>query len=148
MISNSPVGTAFWTCPDQNNKNKENRTIERELSHHQPTSLLEDALAPVYALLNTRDARGVYAQRAIGYVNNGFSADPKKEVYFFSLAQTTVPLPLGWMLSNRAAEAIQLELFDQRATDSGHERITDCYSQNLTWNTEERDLILGALQGR
>jgi len=148
MISNSPVGTAFWTCPDQNSKNKENRTIERELSHHQPTSLLEDALAPVYALLNTRDARGVYAQRAIGYVNNGFSADPKKEVYFFSLAQTTVPLPLGWMLSNRAAEAIQLELFDQRATDSGLERITDCYGQNLTWNTEQRDLILSALQGR
>ena len=150
MISNSPVGTAFWkqTCPDKNNKERKNPTIERELNHHKPTSLLEDALAPVYALLNTRDARGVYAQRAIGYVNNGFSADPKKQVYFFSLAQTTVPLPLGWMLSNRAAEAIQLELFDQRATANGHERITDCYGQNLTWNTEERDLILGALQGR
>ena len=150
MISNSPVGTAFWkqTCPDNNNKEKKNPTIERELNHHKPTSLLEDALAPVYALLNTRDARGVYAQRAIGYVNNGFSADPKKQVYFFSLAQTTVPLPLGWMLSNRAAEAIQLELFDQRATASSPERITDCYGQNLTWNTEERDLILGALQGR
>jgi hypothetical protein len=150
MISNSPVGTAFWKqrCPDKNNKEKENRTIERELSHHKPTSLLEDALAPVYALLNTRDARGVYAQRAIGYVNNGFSPDPKKQVYFFSLAQTTVPLPLGWMLSNRAAEAIQLELFDQRATGSGRDRITDCYGQNLTWNTEERDLILEALQGR
>ena len=150
MISNSPVGTAFWkqTCPDKNNKERKNPTIERELNHHKPTSLLEDALAPVYALLNTRDARGMYAQRAIGYVNNGFSADPKKQVYFFSLAQTTVPLPLGWMLSNRAAEAIQLELFDQRATANGHERITDCYGQNLTWNTEERDLILGALQGR
>jgi predicted acylesterase/phospholipase RssA len=150
MISNSPVGTAFWkqTCPDKNNKERKNPTIDRELNHHKPTSLLEDALAPVYALLNTRDARGVYAQRAIGYVNNGFSADPKKQVYFFSLAQTTVPLPLGWMLSNRAAEAIQLELFDQRATASSPERITDCYGQNLTWNTEERDLILGALQGR
>ena len=150
MISNSPVGTAFWkqTCPDNNNIEKKNPTIERELNHHKPTSLLEDALAPVYALLNTRDARGVYAQRAIGYVNNGFSADPKKQVYFFSLAQTTVPLPLGWMLSNRAAEAIQLELFDQRATANGRERITDCYGQNLTWNTEERDLILSALQGR
>jgi predicted acylesterase/phospholipase RssA len=150
MISNSPVGTAFWkqTCPDKNNKERKNPTIERELNHHKPTSLLEDALAPVYALLNTRDARGVYAQRAIGYVNNGFSADPKKQVYFFSLAQTTVPLPLGWMLSNRAADAMQLELFDQRATASGRERITDCYGQNLTWNTEESDLILGALQGR
>jgi predicted acylesterase/phospholipase RssA len=150
MISNSPVGTAFWkqTCPDKNNKERKNPTIERELNHHKPTSLLEDALAPVYALLNTRDARGVYAQRAIGYVNNGFSADPKKQVYFFSLAQTTVPLPLGWMLSNRAAEAIQLELFDQRATANSPERITDCYGQNLTWNTEERDLILGGLQGR
>jgi hypothetical protein len=150
MISNSPVGTAFWkqTCPDNNNKEKKNPTIERELNHRKATSLLEDALAPVYALLNTRDARGVYAQRAIGYVNNGFSTDPKKQVYFFSLAQTTVPLPLGWMLSNRAAEAIQLELFDQRATASSRERITDCYGQNLTWNTEERDLILGTLQGR
>jgi predicted acylesterase/phospholipase RssA len=149
MISNSPVGTAFWKqdCPGTNNKQKENRAIQRELSHHKPTSLLEDALAPVYALLNTRDARGVYAQRAIGYTNNGFSPDPQKQVYFFSLAQTTVPLPLGWMLSNRAAEAIQLELFDQRATAGGQERITDCYGQNLTWNTEERDLILSALRG-
>src|SRR5262245_58068851 len=44
MISNSPVGTAFWKqrCPDKNNKEKENRTIERELSHQKPTSLLED----------------------------------------------------------------------------------------------------------
>ena len=148
MISNSPVGTAFWEqrCPDKNNKEKENRTIQRELSHRNPSSFLEDALAPVYSLLNTRDARGVYAQRAIGYVNNGFSLDPKKQVYFFSLAQTTVPLPLGWMLSNRAAEAIQLELFDQRATSNGRDRITDCYGQNLTWNSEERDLILKALQ--
>ena len=57
-------------------------------------------------------------------------------------------LNLGWMLSIRAAEAIQLELFDQRATASSPERITDCYCQNLTWNTEERDPILGALEGR
>ena len=152
MISNSPIGTAFWKqkCPDKNEaeQEKENRTIERELSHRKPTSLLEDALAPVYALLNTRDARGVYAQRAIGYANNGFSPDPKKQVYFFSLAQTTVPLPLGWMLSNRAAEAIQLELFDQKAAANGPERICDCYDQELTWNTEERDLILAAVRGK
>ena len=84
MISNSPVGTAFWkqTCPDKNNKERKNPTIERELNHHKPTSLLEDALAPVYALLNTRDARGVYAQRAIGYVNNGFSAESKETSVF------------------------------------------------------------------
>jgi len=38
----------------------------------------------------------------------------------------TVPLPLGWMLSNRAAEAIQRELYDEKLwagrTPSPHSR--------------------------
>ena len=148
MIANNPVGDSFWEEQCEPGKpGKANVTVARELSHRKPSSLLEDELAPIYALLNTRDARGIYAQRAIGYANNGFSSDPKKQVYFFSLAKTTVPLPLGWMLSNRAADAIQLELFDQKATKGGApERIRECHvGQELTWNSEERDLIVESL---
>lgn len=153
MISNNPMGTAFWEQQCQDNpkdQKKEDRTIKRDLKHRKPSSFLEDALAPVYALLQSRDARGVYAQREIGYRPNGSTPDLEKKVYFFSLAKTTVPLPLGWMLSNRAAEAIQLELNDEKATANGtRERIRECHTgPELTWNSEARNLIIDALNGK
>ena len=153
MISNNPTGNAFWEqqCGENpKEQKKEDRTIKRDLKHGKPSSFLEDALAPAYALLQSRDARGVYAQREIGYRPNGSAPDLEKKVYFFSLAKTTVPLPLGWMLSNRAAEAIQLELNDEKATANGtRERIIDCSNgENVTWNTEARNMIIEALDGK
>jgi hypothetical protein len=61
-------------------------------------------------------ARGTYAQRAIGkaqeifYENLKGKLPPNQEakVYYFSLAPAEVPLPLGWMLSNRAVRAVGL----------------------------------------
>ena len=154
MISNSPIGVAFGNRDTKDLAKGTDKTIEREASHHKPGSFLEDGLAPVYALLNTRDARGVYAQRAIGHAQETFyrerkvALDPHKQVYFFSLAQTTVPLPLGWMLSNRAAEAIQLELYDSKSAPSGPPvPILDEFGNSVTSNKVVRDAIVSAVRG-
>ncbi len=153
MISNSAVGTGFGNRNTKALSKKKLTTIAREISHYEPGSFLEDALAPAYALLHTREARGVYAQRAIGraqqifYTERGFSPDPREQVYFFSLAQTTVPLPLGWMLSNRAAEAIQYELYDLKSSRSGPVRILDEFENPVTSNREVRDAIIAAIRG-
>jgi hypothetical protein len=153
MISNNPIGVAFGNRNSKDLAKETDKTVERETSHHKPGSFLEDALAPVYALLNTRDARGVYAQRAIGraqgtfYTERKIALDPRKQVYFFSLAKTTVPLPLGWMLSNRAAEAIQLELYDLKSSPNGPVGILDEFDNPITSNKEVRDAIIATVRG-
>jgi Patatin-like phospholipase len=154
MISNSPVGTGFGDRKSKDFSKEQGPTIAREISHYKPGSFLEDAVAPAYALLHTREARGVYAQRAIGkaqqifYAERDLPEDPNAQVYFFSLAQTTVPLPLGWMLSNRAAEAIQHELYDLKSSPHGLVPIVDAYNNRLTSNTEMREAIITAVHGQ
>ena len=125
MISNNPLGVASGsrdlTMTKQALKNVA-RSATAEAAQREPGTFLEDALAPAYALLSTRDARGEYAQKAIGQAQREFCDAIKAQLgiqaarpqcsYFFSLAPATVPLPLGWMLSNRAAEAMQKEMFD------------------------------------
>ena len=83
--------------------------------------------APLYALLNTRDARGTYAQKAIAREQRRFKAGVieapaegessqqlTKDIVYFNLRDTQVPLPLGWMLSAAAAKTMrdQLQLDD------------------------------------
>ena len=154
MISNSPTGTAFGNRKSKDLSKTRRTTIAREISHYKPGSFLEDAVAPAYALLHTREARGVYAQRAIGraqqifYSERGLPQDPHRQVYFFSLAQTSVPLPLGWMLSNRAAEAIQHELDDLKSSPRGLVTIVDEYNNRATSNREVRDAIIAAVRGQ
>jgi hypothetical protein len=76
--------------------------------------------APLYTLLNTRDARGTYAQKAIGREQRRFKAGVveapaetdsserlTKDIVYFKLRDTQVPLPLGWMLSAAAAKTIR-----------------------------------------
>jgi len=125
MISNDPLGVASGsrdlTMTKQALKNVP-RSVTAEAAQRKPGTFLEDALAPAYALLSTRDARGEYAQKAIGQTQRefcdaiegqlGIQAAGPHCLYFFSLAPATVPLPLGWMLSNRAAEAMQKEMLD------------------------------------
>jgi hypothetical protein len=125
MISNDPLGVASGsrelTMTKQELKNVA-RSAGSEAAQRKPGTFLEDALAPAYALLSTRDARGEYAQKAIGQAQQefcdaieaqlGIQAPGPKCLHFFSLAPATVPLPLGWMLSNRAAEAMQKEMLD------------------------------------
>src|SRR5437867_3586118 len=125
MISNNPLGVASGsrdlTMTKQALKNVA-RSAAAEAAQREPGTFLEDALAPAYALLSTREARGEYAQKSIGQAQREFCDAIKAQLgiqaagpqclYFFSLAPATVPLPLGWMLSNRAAEAMQKEIFD------------------------------------
>ena len=125
MISNDPLGVASGShdlaMTKQELKNVA-RTAAAGAARREPGTFLEDALAPAYALLSTRDARGEYAQKAIGQAQResceaikaqlGIQIGGPQCLYFFSLAPATVPLPLGWMLSNGAAEAMQKEMFD------------------------------------
>src|SRR4029077_19856531 len=116
MISNNPTANA--PVPDGK---KITVTPAAEQKQSEPSTFLEEAMAPVDALLHTRDARGTYAQRAIGHAQEIFyeslqgKLPPNQEakVYYFSLAPAEVPLPLGWMLSNRAAGAMHLEPNDE-----------------------------------
>ena len=79
--------------------------------------------APLYTLLNTRDARGTYAQKAIRREQRRFKAgvvqapaegeSPEqltKDIIDFKLRDTQVPLPLGWMLSAAAAGTIREQI--------------------------------------
>jgi len=84
---------------------------------------MSELTAPLYTLLNTRDARGTYAQKAIGREQRRFKAgvvsapaeaeSPQqltKDIVYFNLRDTQVPLPLGWMLSAAAAKTMQDQL--------------------------------------
>jgi hypothetical protein len=79
--------------------------------------------APLYTLLNTRDARGTYAQKAIAREQRRFKAGVVEapaeaessqqltnDIVYFKLRDTQVPLPLGWMLSAAAANAIREQI--------------------------------------
>jgi hypothetical protein len=152
MISNDPLGVASGsrdlTMTKQSLKNVA-RAAAAEAAQRQPGTFLEDTLAPVYALLSTREARGEYAQRAIGQAQGqfcdaikaqlGIEADGQQCLYFFSLAPATVPLPLGWMLSNRAAEAMQKEMLDSGLSAN---------ATVPTWNQSSLKQIVAALHGK
>src|SRR6266480_3317359 len=99
MISNNPLGVASGsrdlTMTKQALKNVA-RTAAAEAARREPGTFLEDALAPIYSLLATREARGEYAQRAIGQAQAEYcraieaqigiqGADQSKCLYFFSL---------------------------------------------------------------
>jgi hypothetical protein len=84
---------------------------------------LGELTAPLYTLLNTRNARGTYAQKAIGREQRRFKAGviaapseteqmqpATKDIVYFRLRDTNVPLPLGWMLSAAAAKTMQDQL--------------------------------------
>jgi hypothetical protein len=82
------------------------------------SNFLGDLMAPVDALMNTREARGVYAQKAIRREQRPFKADAAdqvpsdtKDIVYFGLRDTDVPLPLGWMLSREAAKTMQEQLY-------------------------------------
>jgi hypothetical protein len=84
---------------------------------------LGELTAPLYTLLNTRNARGTYAQKAIKREQRRFQAGVtavpgeteetqpvRKDIIYFTLRDTNVPLPLGWMLSAAAAKTMQDQL--------------------------------------
>ena len=83
---------------------------------------MSELTAPLYTLLNTRDTRGTRAkgigreQRRfkVGVVEAPGEAEPSqqltKDIVYFNLRDTQVPLPLGWMLSAAAARTIREQI--------------------------------------
>jgi hypothetical protein len=101
---------------------------------------LGDLMSPPYALLNTRNARGTYAQKAIGREQRRFKAGEApetppstKDIIYFALRDTKVPLPLGWMLSREAAKTMQEQLY---------------LNDNVVHNGESMDDVLKSLPVR
>jgi hypothetical protein len=141
MISNDPLGAAFASETETDSP-----TTQAEQAQNEPGTFLEDALAPINALFNAREARGTYAQRAIvraqetlyASLHVDLSAVGPTKVYVFRLAPAKVPLPLGWMLSNRAAAAMQQQLCDEGRSDN---------TQIETWNKRSREEIIFSLVG-
>jgi hypothetical protein len=83
--------------------------------------VMGEVMSPLTTMVNTREARGTFAQRAIAHAQRRFKAGddapPNKDepesmtpdIFYFSLEDQDVPLPLGWMLSKRAAETMRGE---------------------------------------
>lgn len=94
---------------------------ERVLTETGKTSgeWMNELLAPLNTLLNARDARGTFAQRAIAHQQRRFKAAAEaptdkdapeslsRDIFYFALEDRDVPLPLGWMLSDAAAKSIR-----------------------------------------
>jgi hypothetical protein len=123
MISNDPRKRPIDPAAPPPKPTQPKRTKKMTVSGN----FLGDVTAPIYSLLNTRNARGTYAQKAIvleqrpvkaneaRVVTEGQPAGPRaKLIFYFRLRDTRVPLPLGWMLSAAAAQTMreQLELDD------------------------------------
>jgi hypothetical protein len=119
MISNDPRKPPIDPAAPPPKPTQPKRTKKMTVSGN----FLGDVTAPIYSLLNTRDARGTYAQKAIMLeqrpvnaneatpVVEGQPAGPgPKHIFYFRLRDTQVPLPLGWMLSDAAAQTMQQQL--------------------------------------
>jgi len=115
MISNDPRKGSLVIAPAKPGP----QTLQPTRSEPVTTegNFLGDLTAPPYTLMNTRDARGVYAQKAIAREQRRFKAGetedmpPTKDIIYFGLRETEVPLPLGWMLSREAARTMREQLY-------------------------------------
>lgn len=121
MISNNPRKGSIMIAPAK--PGSESPGPKRTKPVTTQGQFLGELTAPLYALLNTRDARGTYAQKAIAREQRRFKAGvtaapseidqaqpPTKDIIYFGLRDTDVPLPLGWMLSAAAAKSMQKQL--------------------------------------
>jgi hypothetical protein len=115
MISNDPRKRSLSIAPAKPGPESNAPGRTKPVTDH--SAVLGDVMAPIYALLNTRDARGVYAQKAIRREQRPFKADEPehlpsdtKDIVYFGLLDMKVPLPLGWMLSRAAAETMSSQL--------------------------------------
>jgi hypothetical protein len=116
MISNDPRKGVLSIAPAKPAPEppgpKRSESVTRE------GNFMGDVMSPPDALLNTRNARGVYAQKAIAREQRPFKAGETDEtpsdtpgIIYFGLCDTQVPLPLGWMLSQEAADAMLAQLY-------------------------------------
>jgi hypothetical protein len=115
MISNNPRRPPI--APAKPGPEKSGPTLTQPERVH--GYLLGEVMSPVKTMLNARDARGTFAQKAIAHQQRRFkaadAAPPSKDqpeslshdIFYFSLEDRDVPLPLGWMLSDAAAKSIR-----------------------------------------
>ncbi|HWM26769.1 MAG TPA: hypothetical protein VNP98_18270 [Chthoniobacterales bacterium] len=121
MISNDPRKGAISIAPAK--PVPEAPGPKRSEPMNSQGDFMGEVTAPLYTLLNTRNARGTYAQKAIGREQRRFKAGvitaptetdqtqpATKDIVYFRLRDTNVPLPLGWMLSAAAAKTMQDQL--------------------------------------
>ena len=119
MISNNPRKGSIAPAKPAPEPSGPKRTRPAVVSGQ----FMGELTAPLYTLLNTRDARGTYAQKAIGREQRRFkagvvsapaeaeSSQPlTKDIVYFNLRDMQVPLPLGWMLSAAAARTIREQI--------------------------------------
>ena len=92
---------------------RKDASVKLDRDKHQPGSFLEDALAPVWALLNTRDAHNSYAQLGLQ------EAQDYQNDFFFGLSPSHTPLPLGWKLSGTAAQEMNRQVLESGALIDG-----------------------------
>lgn len=119
MISNNPRKPSIAPAKPAPEPSGPKRTKPAVVSGQ----FISELTAPLYTLLNTRDARGTYAQKAIAREQRRFKAGVvespaetessqqlTKDIVYFKLRDTQVPLPLGWMLSAAAAKTIREQI--------------------------------------
>ena len=136
MISNDPHKGSLVIAPAKPGPSPSLQQLRSEPVTTEG-DFLGDVTAPPYALLNTRDARGVYAQKAIAREQRRVKANEApdimpdtKDIVYFGLRETEVPLPLGWMLSREAARAMRDQLY---------------WNDNVVQNGESIDQVLQSL---
>jgi hypothetical protein len=139
MISNDPRKSSIMIAPAKPGPepSEPKRTKPETVTGH----FMGEITAPLYTMMNTRTARGTYAQKAIHHEQRRFKAGvvkdpadaehsgpPSPDIFYFNLRDTHVPLPLGWMLSAAAAETMRDQL---RFDDGGQIRNASSMDQVL-----------------
>ena len=84
-----------------------------------PRQLLNEALSPLWTLINTRDARGLYARETVmWHAGTG-------NFLHFGLCRRSNNVPLGWVLSQSTRERMQAQLTQEQCVAKGAEPIFD-----------------------
>ena len=111
-ISNEPVepkyvNDSLRTAPDNPNI--------------KPKEFLNEALSPLWSLLNTRDARGYYARESVAW-QVGHS-----NYLHFGLCRRSANVPLGWVLSQSTRDRMEDQLTnpDLRCVEQDSEPVFD-----------------------
>ncbi|MGH8692164.1 MAG: hypothetical protein ACREUS_14155 [Burkholderiales bacterium] len=98
-ISNDPVEAKYGS--DSLASAPDNPTIA-------PNDFLNEALSPLWTLLNARDARGYYARETLAW-HVGHS-----HFLHFGLCRRSTNVPLGWVLSGSTRERMEQQLRSNR----------------------------------
>jgi hypothetical protein len=103
LIANDPYGAKPSEDPTTTARN--------------PMSVAVELRAPPLALLQTREGRGTQAQAVLKRSVEWRGADmPPGRFEFYQPTDTGVPLPLGWMLSPSARDALDRQIIVESVT--------------------------------